>query len=345
MLDVFADSFNLSDEGIFKEIQRGYSDLVACLAAKGIRYQELKSALIPDAKKLERAYMFDWNACSSSWYGNEVHNRLLPLLPRDSSRSVLVGDWLGRYSFVEILQDSKNDPGEHVFVHAAVPETVYFVYLNNLSESAAQKIDTELRKYHAYIGFLDLTYMSLVKAMLAHMLMKIYIQHKSIIIQHHEDDTLPEEDENLLGYNFKKHGYQERSVPQTLYQWFLSYKIECPVIPIHSSDNWFSLNALTPNPVALQDLELILDRAKHQYLLNEKEGSMKRSGMLQMTADEIAAQIKAKLDNNYLYNLAWTDQDSTLKFNIMLEKPGVAKYLVALKYVPHHRELRVLTIF
>lgn len=345
MLDVFADSFNLSGEGIFQEIQQAYSNLVACLATKGIRYQELKSALIPNAKKLERAYIFDWNACLSSWYGNEVHNRLLPLLPRDSSRSVLAGDWLSRYSFAEILEDSKNDVSEHVFVHSVVPETVYFVYLNNLSESAAQKIDIELRKYHAYVGFLDLTYMSLVKGMLAHMLMKIYIQHKSIIIQYHEDDVLPEENENLIGYNFKKYGYQERSVPQTLYQWFLSYKIECPVIPNFSNDIRFSLNSLTSNAIPLQDLELILDQAKHQYLLKEKEGSMRRIGMLHMTTDEITTQIKAKLDSNYLYNLAWTNRESTLKFNIMLEQPGGAKYLVGLKYAPHKGELRVLTIF
>lgn len=345
MLDVFAERFKMSDARIFREIQLSFSELEPYLARKGIRYQDLKPALVPDAKKFERAYMFDWTACSSDWYGNEVHNLILPLLPRDSSRSILVGDWVGQQSFAEIFHASRADPGEHELLRDDVPETIYFVYLNNLTKSAAQKIESKLASYDAYVGALDLTYMSLLKACLAHMLMRVYIQHRSVIIQPHEDDVPLYNDENLIGYDFQKHGYRERSVPQSLYRWFLSYKIECPVLPPHSSDTRFSLNALTPSPVALQELAIVLDDAKHQYLLKEKEGSMERSGMLSMSTQEIISQIRDKLNSNYIYNLAWTDRDSTLKFNIMLEKKGVAKYTVALKYVPDDRELRVLTIF
>jgi hypothetical protein len=332
MLDVFADRFNMSDARIFREIQLGFSELEPYLAKKGIRYQDLKPALVPDAKKLERAFMFDWTACSSGWYGNEIHNLILPLLPRESSRSVLVGDWVGQHRFAEIFSASKDDPGRHVLAREDVPETVYFVYLNNLTEAAARKIESELAKCNAYVGALDLTYMSLLKACLAHMLMRVYIQHRSVIIQPHEDDFLLDEDENLIGYDFQKHGYRERSVPESLYRWFLSYKIECPVLPTHSSDTRFSLNALTPAPVALQNLVIVLEDAKHQYLLKEKEGSMERSGLLSMSTQEIATQIKSKLNSNYIYNLAWTECDPTLKFNIMLEKPGIAKYTVAMTF-------------
>lgn len=345
MLDVFADHFRLSDAKIFEEIRHEFSAIVRCLSAKGIQYKDLRAALIPDAKKLERAYMFDWNSYTSAWYGNEVHNLILPLLPRDSSRSVLAGDWVGKYSFAEVFKKSKIDPGKHVLTRKNVPETLYFVYLNNLSEAAARRIESELIKHHAYVGALDLTYMSLLKAFLAHTLSKVYVQHKSTIIQAHEDDVPPEENDNLCGYDFKKHGYRERSVPQRLYNWFLSYKIECPVLPNQDSDIRFSLNAMTPTPVPLGDLEVVLESAKHQYLLREKEGSMHRSGMLSLTTQEIAAQINAKLNSNYIYNLAWTDQDSTLKFNIMLEVPGIAKFMIALEYVPQSKQLRVLTMF
>ena len=345
MLDLFKDDFHMSEAAIFREIQREFSTLLTCLSRKGVNYKELKPALIPDAKKLERAYIFDWNSCNSSWDGNEVHDFILPLLPRDSSRSILAGDWISSYSFAEVFCKSKKYPGDHFIARSAMPETLYFVYMNNLSKNAAINIEKELIRHPAYIGYLDLSYMSLLKAFLAHMLTKLYIQNKNTIIQANEDDTPFNIDDNLIGFNFMKHGYREKSVPQRLYSWFLSYKIECPVLRNHDSDTRFSLNALTPELDFLDDLDVVLDAAKHQYLQREKEGSMRRSGMWSLSTKEISSQIRDQLNSNYLYNLSWAKKDLTIKFNIMLEVPGIAKYIVALKYLPKDRELRVLTIF
>jgi hypothetical protein len=119
----------------------------------------------------------------------------------------------------------------------------------------------------------------LLKAFLSTMLVRAFVKHQSIVIQGHEGNRDPREDVNLVGYDFAASGYQVRSVPIWLYGLFLSYKIERPVDPEGDTDTRFSLNALSPNPLPMSDLVVILEERKLAYLQREKAGSMKRAAL------------------------------------------------------------------
>ena len=94
MLEVVRDHFKVSPEQMFREIQALRHSVEEALALKGIRYDELKTALVPDRKRGEMALVFDTLAIDDGWYGMPVFRRLIPLFSRDSNHSVLAGDYI-----------------------------------------------------------------------------------------------------------------------------------------------------------------------------------------------------------------------------------------------------------
>ena len=346
MLEVITEYYSLSESRVFDEIQGAITQLRMALTAKGIRYTDLKRALIPNIGKIERAFVFDWSKFDTAWYGREVLHIMLPLLEKGSSRSVLVGDWATGHRFADIFRESFGESSNARLLdgpqHA---DTLYFVYLNNLTEASAARLDSALSKHAAYLGSIDLTYSSLTKAFLSTMLVRAFIQHRATIIQGHEDDRDETEDVNLVGYDFQRYGFINRSVPLWLYNWFLSYKIERPVLRNDDSDTIFSLNAMTamPHPIARCTVEL--DERKLDYLQREKAGSLECAGFKELSAAEIAIQIQTKLDGNYIYNLARAVNGETLKFDIIIENGKAARKTCALEYCPTDQKLRVITFY
>lgn len=259
---------------------------------------------------------------------------------------MLVGDWASNERFADIYLVSFSGSLDRRVINATRrANTLYFVYMNNLTPASAAHLDLELRCHQAYVGCVDLTCMSLTKVFLSTMLIRIYIQHRSIILQGHENDRHDMEDVNLIGYDFKKAGYTVRSVPLWMYGWFLSYKIERPVLPDEESDTRFSLSAMTPVPCPIARCLVELDEHKLEYLQAKKAGSLRRADFHALTAEEIAAQVRAKLSSNYIFNLARAKGADKLKFNIVLENPGVARHLCALEYQPQEQKLSVITLF
>jgi hypothetical protein len=346
MLDVITEHFRLDDVQVFKEIQAGIGSLRVILTNKGIAYEDLKWALIPSADKIERAFVFDWSRFQTNWFGREVMRLILPLLEKGSSRSVLVGDWTSKYRFRDLLHDSFGDvyDGEPLDEPRAF-DSLYFVYMNNLTPAAVARIDRALSGHAAYLGSLDLTYMSVMKAMLSTMLVRAFVQHRSTILQSHEDDRPAEEDVDLLHYDFASIGFGNRSVPGWLYGWFLSYKIERPILASDDSDTRFSLNALTAVPQPIAECVVELEEQKLKHLQEAKAGSMNRASFEALTAEQIATQIREKVAMNYIYSLARATDGETLKFNIMFENAGKARITCALEYRPQDRRLRVITLY
>lgn len=346
MLDVITTRFGLSEKRVFNEIQSAIAQLRPTLDSKGVQYADLKRALVPNIDREERAFVFDWTKFSTSWYGREVLRMILPLLEKGSSRSVLVGDWASKYGFNGIFQESFGEVAAGSLLdEPRAADTLYFVYLNNLTSAAITRLDAELSKHIAYLGSIDLTYTSLMKAMLSTMLVRAFIQHRTTIIQGHEDDRPDSEDVNSVGYDFEQFGYTNRSVPGWLYGWFLSYKIERPVLPDDDSDTRFSLNAMTATPYPIAQCVVELDERKLEYLQREKAGSLRIANFEALSAEQIAAQIRAKLAMNYIYHLARATDADTLKFNIIIENGTVARNTCALEYRPQEQLLKVITFF
>ena len=91
---VMKSAFEFSDEDVYKAIQDGFEVLQKQLKLKKIPYGPLKGALIPnqDKDRFETCFVFDSEQIDSADYGYYVFEKLLPLLDKDSTYSILSGD-------------------------------------------------------------------------------------------------------------------------------------------------------------------------------------------------------------------------------------------------------------
>lgn len=346
LLEVMAEHFKMTDEQVFRDIQNSHRELVQVLASKGIQYEDLRNALIPTTKRNERAYLFNWSKVDAANYGRVIIEYALPAFDHRSSHSVLLGDWLyhkehNRWAIDELRK---------ALAGAAEPYTghghdLYIVYVNNLTDGHADALHSRFQVLPAYVGFLDLTFASVVKFYISTMLVRAFIKHRKFVIQGHEDDRSNSENISMLPYGFEKAGYSLRSLQSLLYGVFLSFKIERPIFLPDDTDTKFSLLAMGASPAELDEFEVVLDDRKLQYLKENHPEGLERSGFEGLSAADIAEQIRGKVKANYIYNLARSEDGSTMKFNILLENPGVARFLCALEHRPQDRQLRVITLF
>lgn len=345
MLEMFSNHYKMSESRVFAEIQSSVRQLRGLLKTKGIEYADLKSALVPDTRKIETAFYFDWTRFDTSMYGRQVIEMMLPHLERSSSRSFLLGDWSSKTSFAQVYRDTYGNAGPgSLIADSWQASTIAFFYVNNLTPAALARLEGVFANHPAYIGALDLTHTSLMKAFLSTMLVRAFIQHRSFIIQPHSDEGDASYNENTIGYDFQKFGYTNRSVDSWLYQWFLSYKIERPALD-GETDTHYSLNALTPTPRSLAECEVRLDELKLQYLQQEKIGSVQRAGMEALTASEVARQVQAKLEGNYIYCLRRATDADCLLFNVIIEVGGTERLRCGLEYFPQEGRIQIVTLF
>jgi hypothetical protein len=344
-LEVTARHFNLCDEAVFDLIQARFFETTQILASKKVDYQKLRRALVPSIDRNERALVFDYTRFNVRLYGREVIHSLLQHLGRESTHSLLAGEWLGNGVFSDWLAISPSACGTVDRQLADVRyQPFYFVYLNNLSPAGSVALDQLFTGHPAYIGCLDLNRATPLKAYLSTFLIRDFIKHRNVIIKGHEDDRDPEEDYNLSFFDFEKFGMTLRSLPSTLYEVFLSYKIERPPLP-EELDRKFSLSAMSTTPVLLDDFQVVLEDAKFEYLRENKAGSLKRAGFEELTAEGVAAKSRSKVNANYIYSLARATRGQTLKFNVILEADTGARTECALEYRPVDKTLRVITFY
>jgi len=345
-LEAMRDHLSLSGGAVFRVIEESFSDLRGLLAQKGIDYSNLKRALVPDPKREEWGFLFDWALSLDPAYGREAMHALLPLLGDQSTHSVLCGDWLFKERFSKVAAalprahippslSSKSDGGD----------TVFIIYLNNLKPASARRITDGLSRSSAnYLGAVNLTYSSALKTILARSLVRVFIKHRRLVVQGVEDDRPTNDDTSLLSYEFYRFGLQNRNVPGWLYGIFLSYKIESPPLP-GERDAEFALNALCDHPVSLSECRIELEERKLEYLREQKKGSLRRAGLEGLGRDEVVERIRGKLESNYVYNLSRSRDGRTLKVNVILEVADAIRSLVALEYCPGQREVRVITFY
>ena len=86
-----------------------------------------------------------------------------------------------------------------------------------------------------------------------------------------------------------------RSVASSYYGVFLSYKIECPVLPRNEADTLFSTNVISDTPADPASYTLEIDKAKFDYLKDAKTGSLRRLGVLGAPKATLEQLIQAKL--------------------------------------------------
>jgi hypothetical protein len=350
MLEVVRDYFKLPPEQMFREIQALRYSVEEALAFKGIRYDELKTALVPDRQRKEMALVFDTLVIKDSWYGLPVFRRLIPLFSKNSNHSVLAGDYIdtgaGQKLLFEAMREAVTLTRNVDYKHSS---QFYIIYINNLTDAMLAGFHKGLLGWEAYVGYADTTYASRFKTLLSTMLVNAFIKHRRFILQGHEDDRPNTEDVNMSGYPFEDYGYVCRSVQAQLEGTLLSYKIERPVFPGFESDTEFSLNAISPNPQPLQDFTIQVEEAKLGYLKSAKFGSIAKAGLEKITADQLAGLIRSKIVASYIYNMSFDETHSVAKFNVIIELPrpdngGQIRLLAAMEYKPDSKTLRLITL-
>lgn len=335
---------------IYKTINSAFDELVSLLEQKGIKYGDLKNTLIPQHNKREVAVVFNRLSIESGWYGYDVFEKLIPLLSKESSHSILCGDMLGfEHQQEKIKEQFLKDLIKVRDFKYEYQNQFYLVYLNNLTDEMVRNIHEGLTEYVPYVGYLDLTYNSFMKTYLSLVLTNCCLKFKKTIICGHEPDRDESEDVNMSGYPFEENGYECRSINDMYYDLFLSYKIERQSLPAET-DTMFSLNALGVDIHPMSDLNIVIEEAKLEYLLREKEANLKRAELSGLTAEELAAVIKSKIELNYIYNLTYLAEHDVLKFNVMIDTRGKkidlpVKLVASFEYQPKSKNLRLITLF
>ena len=157
----------------------------------------------------------------------------------------------------------------------------------------------------------------------------------------------------MHGYRFEDAGLLCRSVGDSYYGVFLSYKIERPVVPGDETDTHFSANVISDSPIDPATCELEIDTKKFDYLKDEKtgkRGTLQRLGVLGSPKASFEQLIQAKLSSNYIYSLAYSDECAVAKFNIVLELAPLdggepMRTLAAFELIPETRRIRLITLF
>lgn len=305
---------------------------------------------MPDREKLEIALIFDTIKIENSWYGYEVFQRIIPLLDPRTKNSILVGDYIGRNSQQDKLYEAFCETVCLVrpvdYQHSS---QFYVVYINNLTDSAFQKLADGLIEYEAYVGCANTTYHSFFKTLLSMKLVNLCVKVGRKIIQGHEDDRDDAENVNMSGMPFEESGYECVSIRSDLEGVLLSYKIESPVFDGFEADREMSINAVNSTTSTLDDFDVQVEDAKLEYLKTAKAGSMHHAGLSQVSTEELQAIIKAKLRSNYIYNMSYLAEHNVTKFNIVIEIPGKDEHpfrlMAALEYRPDDKALRLVTFY
>ncbi|MGN6202146.1 MAG: hypothetical protein ACTHNY_07050 [Solirubrobacterales bacterium] len=349
MLEVIRSQFDLSPAVMRREIEQALEITVDAIAAKGVQYSKLKNALIPQRDRWERAFLFDTDRIEEGWYGLPVAEALIPLLPRQLSCSIQLGDL--------IIEDQ--ELGFDLLRSYAVPcrpvqlgytNQIYCLYLNNLTRTMAESITEGLRGYEGFCGYVDATFSSPMKDWLSVTLVDGYLKHRGTVLNGHEDDVPDEEDRNMKGWPWEAHGYSCRSIRDMYFHLFLSYKIERRVLPWAETDTHFALTAISGRPLPLADLDVEVAAAKRKYLQENHGSSLARAGLIELSEEKLAEMIKDKINDSYIYYLRYLEEHDSSLFNLMLEvedpeKERVTRLLASLEYCPQQRLLKLVTLF
>jgi hypothetical protein len=77
----------------------------------------------------------------------------------------------------------------------------------------------------------------------------------------------------------------------------------------------FSINSINSDIKDLDKLKIYVKDDKLQYLKKNKTNSLKRIGLLDITSNNLEKLIKAKIKNNYIFNLDYLDEHNVCNKN------------------------------
>ncbi|MBT2585378.1 hypothetical protein [Arthrobacter sp. ISL-95] len=326
-----------SDPRLFQQSMQAEAKLIReLLSSRGIRYEDLKSSLVPTDDGIQAVFLYDWWGDESWNYAVAFANKYLPVLRKNLRTSMLHGD----------LHDMRGTMPVEALEAALVshrPRTInwqtqYAVYFNNLKKSDVASLHEELSHEPRYVGYIDVTFAGAVRNFLAHTLASQWVICGSkIILSHGADDPFVGQDDPV-GFALPKYGYEVVSLMDSYFTGFFSYKIEATSAPQAGDDRILNLAAVTGELIDLRASQVFVHPDKlDKYLLREenKLRLMTSIGLRDVTPNELASLVKNRLLQSYIYDLRFA-VDGTPLFAVTaeFEKPtgGLTRRLLALKY-------------
>lgn len=348
MLATIEEFLDTSPVEIQRELTGMHQRLLAMLEARNFKYEEFRSALVPQNNKEERAFLFDASMINDPWYGRHIGMMLVPVLDRDHKCCVLAGDLIipNQRIDLNLLVENAVIRRNHQTLE---PSNLHVVYINNLSASRAKIIHEKLRDHESYVGYIPTTYYSPFKEWLSMIIGGIYLKiGYRWLCATDGDDSDEAAGDNVPGWPLEEHGYTCSSIRPMYFNHFLTYKIERAVYPGFDSDTRFALAAISGTSKEISDFCVLVDSAKAEYLRKEKAGSLARAGIESMSELELQDLIASKITRNYIYKLEFKHEKSF--FNIVLEVKNPdsvtpVRLLASLEYQPADNLLRLITLY
>lgn len=335
------------------DLQQDGSFMRDQLLTRGVQYDDLKNALVPTANGRQVAFIYNWWEHMSFNYAIAFMNELLPTLRRDLNSSVLSGDLLDFteasmpiYALNDALIRPTKRPG-------STPDwrTQYCVYFSNLRDADVEAFHRTLSEDGRYGGYLDVTFGGVIRDYLASTLAPRWILHKNRVILGHGSDEPFVGDEDPVGFDLPKYGYEVVSTIDSIHSGYLSYKIESLSASRSNGDRVLSLAAATGEFVDVETAEVFVDPPKiDRYLLRDesKLRLMTSIGLQDIDANGLASVIREKLLQNYIYNMRFaTDGTPTFAISGEFEKPdgSMARRLLALKYDSKEKRIALVSMY
>jgi hypothetical protein len=346
MLDVvFAGKQEKSGEEIRQEIVAALATAVRALERRNLRYSDFVTALTPQLQKKEIAFLFD-SRQMGNWYGFEAAEAVLPLLDRSSSNSILTGDIVCHDQDLAVRAlNEKATFWRDVEVRDVLQ--LYCVYINNLSPSSFHNLSTNLqRSCAAAIGFVDCTYSSTFKNILATCIGTRYVKRRADFLNSHPYDSEIDANENGPGWPLETYGYRCWSIDDMSFNLFMNYKIQNSLAPLAFHDGHFSMAAATGIWEDPRSVDIVINPAKLGYLKQEKSGTLSRAGLDDLTEGEIAEQLQQRMAQSYIFNIKWNSDIGYSTFATMLEferQGRIVSLRAALRY--EEASLQLVTLF
>jgi hypothetical protein len=352
MYQVMKTGFELSDENIYHNIAMDFDLLQKRLKKKNISYDKLKSALIPnqDKDRKEICFIFDTNKLEYGDYGNYIFSKLLPLLDKESTYSILYGDYINLINNENALFSMLRDTIICCnTLDYRCSNQFFIVYFNRLTQNQYTAIIDGLSGYSWFVGYVDATHQSLFKSYISNVICNLCVKNKNRVILPHPADSLDEENVNPQGYPYEENNFTYVSINEESFNLFLSYKIETEFMD--TDDIRFSLNALFPKFDSFEKIVLRIDDDKwNKYLTDKVKGKgaiLEKIGYSKEEKRRFIKEIYRKICQNYIYNLRKNEYGDLL-FNVCVQLQtqdgNKRKTTIAIKYIPENGEMRIITV-
>jgi len=354
LYSVTKQTFEMSDKDIYKMIQAEFHKTCDRLKIKQIEYSALKKALVPnqEKKRHELCLVIDSLLVNNSFYGYFVFKELLKSIDKNSTYSILTGDYIDRFktansqeNLYEILYENLNVVNPSSYMSS---NQYFLIYFNSVTDKQATTIVDSLKQNNWFHGYAYLDNDSEFKSYIAYVVGSICIKHKNIILCSHPVDYNDNENVNMKHYPYEESGFECISVNEDSFSIFLDYKIESTIKD--DEDEGFAFNALFPKFDSIKKLSLNISKEKYEYLCSNKTG---KGGILKSLKFDITNQeaFKEKLYNKicdkHIYNLELNEY-GIYKFNVCIDfetvHGNIRKTTVALKYFNETGTIELITL-